>query len=124
MFDDLGGDLRGSHERAEVLSGRDMIGRGSFCLGRLIAITDSLAVIFREQQIHALQKVVTLEPYVKIPILEEAQAEQVDIDQGWQRTANACRNGKIDRALSRGTVCQNGLDTVGHRRRPNTKNGN
>jgi len=23
MFDDLGGDLRGSHERAEVLSGRD-----------------------------------------------------------------------------------------------------
>src|SRR3546814_16249649 len=91
MFDDLGGDLRGSHERAEVLSGRDMIGRGRFCLGRLIAITDSLAVIFREQQIHALQKVVTLEPYVQIPILEDANADIVYLDQGWQRSAHACR---------------------------------
>src|SRR3546814_12857631 len=91
MFDDLGGDLRGSHERAEVLSGRDMIGRGSFCLGRLIAITDSLAVIFREQQIHALQKVVTLEPYVQNHILEDENAEIVALDHAWQQSAPACR---------------------------------
>src|SRR3546814_10945204 len=95
MFDDLGGDLRGSHERAEVLSGRDMIGRGRFCLGRLIAITDSLAVIFREQQIHALQKVVTLEPYVQIPILEDENSEIVALDPGWQRSAHACPIGNL-----------------------------
>src|SRR3546814_6830179 len=69
--------------------------RGRFCLGRLIAITDSLAVIFREQQIHALQKVVTLEPYVQIPILEDANAEIVALDHGWQRSAHACRIGNL-----------------------------
>src|SRR3546814_13323149 len=55
----------------------------------------SLAVIFREQQIHALQKVVTLEPYVQIPILEDANAEIVALDHGWQRSAHACRIGNL-----------------------------
>src|SRR3546814_8259288 len=77
-----------------------MIGRGRFCLGRLIAITDSLAVIFREQQIHALQKVVTLEPYVQIPILEDANAEIVALDHGWQRSAHACRIGRSEEHTS------------------------